>query len=33
MLIVVSVAFVILGLAALGWGTDSRDQMPDDYRR
>lgn len=26
-------AFVMVDIAAVGWGADSRDGMPDDHRR
>jgi nitrogen fixation-related uncharacterized protein len=32
-LLVVTLALVALGLAAMGWGVDSRDPMTDDHRR
>ena len=32
-LLIISLAIVVLGLAALGWGVDSRDPMTDDHRR
>jgi hypothetical protein len=32
-LLIVTLAFVLLGMAALGWGVDSRDPMTDDHRR
>jgi len=32
-LIIATLAFVLLGLAAIGWGVDSREPMLDDHRR
>ena len=32
-IIVLVVALVLLGVAALGWGADSRPTLADDYRR
>jgi hypothetical protein len=33
MMIALITGLVLLGAAALLWGTDSRDPMPDDHRR
>lgn len=33
MMIVLITGLALLGAAALLWGTDSRDPMPDDHRR
>jgi hypothetical protein len=32
-LLILAIAFVIVGLAASGWGVDSRESMTDDHRR
>ena len=32
-LVIIALVFMILGLAALGWGVDSRDWMTDDHAR
>jgi hypothetical protein len=32
-LVVLVVAFLLLGIAAVGWGVDSRPTLSDDHRR